>query len=307
LALREPGDRTASVQEAPSGSADAASFPTFPSRLERFEIVGSTNDVVARWLDEGTPEVCIAVADAQTSGRGRHGRAWVAPPGAALLASVGFRPSWLAPDRLWRLAAVVALAMADAAEDVAGLADGTIRLKWPNDLVVAFSATGRPLGSAAVLPPDRPLDVRKLAGLLGETDGLGTDDVQAVVGIGLNADWPREAFPPDLAPGMTSLREASGGRPIDRVALLEGFLARLETRVEALRGGYFDVAGWTARQLTAGRAVRLERPDGSVETVRALGVDATSGALVVAEGRPGDGERQVLVGEIRHLRLGTEV
>ena len=71
-----------------------------------------------------TPEVCLAVADEQTEGRGRHGRTWTAPPGAALLGSLGFRPTWLAPDRAWRLAAVVALAMCDAAEDVAGSPPG---------------------------------------------------------------------------------------------------------------------------------------------------------------------------------------
>jgi len=43
----------------------------------------------------------------------------------------------LPPDRLWRLPAVVALAMADAAEEVAGLPIGMLRLKWPNDIVVA--------------------------------------------------------------------------------------------------------------------------------------------------------------------------
>ena len=36
---------------------------------------------------------------------------------------------------------------------------------------------------------------------------------------------------------MTSLREVAGGRPIDRDALLEAFLGRLEARIEALRGG----------------------------------------------------------------------
>ena len=279
--------------------------PVFPSRLERFDVVGSTNDVVAGWLRDGTPEVCVAVADAQTAGRGRQGRTWTAPAGAALLCSAGFRPSTLAPERLWRLAGTVALAMADAAEDVAGLGEGTIRLKWPNDLVVVFGASGRPLGAGAILAGEAAgSDVRKLAGLLGESDGLGTPDVRAVVGIGINADWPRDAFPAALAGAMTSLREASGGRPIDREALLDGFLGRLETRYAALADGYFDVAGWTARQLTNGRPVRLERPDGTTETVRALGVDATTGALVV-EARPGAGERQVLVGEIQHLRLGV--
>src|SRR5207344_2593285 len=96
---------------------------TFLARSERFEVVGSTNDVVHSWLADGTPEVCLAVAGEQTAGRGREGRAWLAPHGAALLLSVGFRPTWLAPDSAWRLAAIVSLAMADAAEASVGLAD----------------------------------------------------------------------------------------------------------------------------------------------------------------------------------------
>jgi len=315
LALRQQGDRAAAVQAPAVSAGRRAGGPSvvpdapFPARLERFGLVGSTNDVVAGWLRDGAPEVCVAVADAQSAGRGRHGRSWLAPSGAALLASIGFRPSWLRPERVWRLGAVVALAMADAAEDVAGLAEGTVRLKWPNDLVVAFGASGRPLGSATVIGPDRPIDVRKLAGILGETDGLGTSDVRVVVGIGLNADWSRDAFPSELADVMTSLREASGGRTIDRDVLLAGFLDRLETRVEALRGEYFDVAGWSSRQLTNGRIVRLERPDGAADLVRAVGVDATTGALVVAPARAASGaareaaERQVFAGEIRHVRL----
>jgi len=122
--------------------------PPFLSRLERFERVGSTNDVVRGWLAAGVAEVPVAVADEQTAGRGRSGRTWSAPPGAALLVSAGFRPGWLAPDRTWRLAAIVALAMADAAEDVAGLATDTIRLKWPNDLVVVAAGPGAPAGMA---------------------------------------------------------------------------------------------------------------------------------------------------------------
>ena len=40
-------------------SAVAASWL---ARYERFDVVGSTNDVVAGWLREGTPEVCVALA-----------------------------------------------------------------------------------------------------------------------------------------------------------------------------------------------------------------------------------------------------
>jgi len=55
--------------------------------------------------------------------------------------------------------------------------------------------------------------------------------------------------------------------------------------------------------LTDGRAVRLERPDGAVETLLAVGVDPESGALLVRDPAVPDAVRSVLVGEIRHLRL----
>jgi len=288
--------------------------PPFLARLERFERVGSTNDVVREWLAAGVDEVAVAVADEQAAGRGRERRTWTAPPGVALLVSLGFRPTYLPPDRAWRLAAIVALAMADAAEDAAGLGTGTIRLKWPNDLVVVTAGPGASLAGADPDPArarellGAPLEIRKLAGILGETEGLGAADPRAVVGIGVNADWPAAAFPPELETSMTSLREASGGRPIDREALLDGFLARLETRHEALRGGRFDVAGWAERQVTTGRLVRLDGPAGGAELVRAVGVDGASGALLVEDldaggGTRGGPERAVLAGEISHLRL----
>ena len=282
------------------------------ARVERFAAVGSTNDIVREWLAEGTPEVCVAVADEQRAGRGRSGRTWAAPSGSALLCSVGFRPDWLGAADAWRLAAVVALAMTDAAEDVAGLGEGTIKFKWPNDLVVIDSGPDALLigdisASDALERRSAPISLRKLAGILGETDGLGTADPRMVVGIGLNADWSAADFPPELAPSMTSLREASGGRPIDRDALLDGFLGRLETRLAALRGRRFDVAGWTDRQVTTGHIVTLAGLDGSTTVVRALGVDGASGALVIeaidALGQPS--ERLVFAGEILHLRLAA--
>jgi len=273
--------------------------PPFLTRQERFALVGSTNDVVRGWLAEGTPEVCLAVADEQSAGRGRDGRRWVAPPGNALLLSVGFRPTWLVPDRVWRLAATVSLAMADAAEEVAGLPDHAVRLKWPNDLVIEGPDPDPGKGRVATVPQVE--GVRKLGGVLGETLGLGSADPRAIVGIGVNAGWHARDFPAELADSMTSLIEASGGRPIDLPFLLDAFLTRLEVRIEALRAGRFDVADWTDRQMTTGRRVELARPDGSVEAARAIGVDALSGALVIEDPMVPGGERAVSSGEIVRL------
>ena len=265
----------------------------FLSRQEWFDRVGSTNDVVRDWLDAGTPEVCLAIANEQTSGRGRSGRTWVAPPGTALLLSLGFRPTWLSPERAWRIVATASLAMAEAAESVAGLPAGAVRLKWPNDLVIE--------------PDGR--EPRKLAGVLGETQGMGSNDPQLVVGLGVNVDWRVADYPPELAGSMTSLREvadvrAPGGHAldVDVVRLRDRFLERLEGGIEALRAGRFDGASWAGRQLTTGRMIRLEHAHHH-ETVQAVGVDEHTGALLVADPGARRGERQVLVGEVSHVRI----
>lgn len=300
---------TAAHEPRPDGDAGAPFF----GREEHFATTGSTNDVVAGWLASGAPEVLLATADEQTKGRGREGRTWQAPPGSGLLLSLGFRPTWLAPDRVWQLAAVTALAMADAAEEVAGLADGAVRLKWPNDLVVEFTRD-RPAGDDEEAPDARAAEVRgsgsaaqprelrlrKLAGVLGETSGLGTDDPRAIVGIGINVDWRRQDFPPDLADGMTSLRDASGGRPVDRVHLLDAFLGRIEVRIEGLRQGHFALSDWQERQITTGRDVDLVGHGDERRTLRAVGVDSRSGGLIVEDGA---GDRIVHAGEIVHVRL----
>jgi BirA family transcriptional regulator, biotin operon repressor / biotin---[acetyl-CoA-carboxylase] ligase len=303
------------------------------SRVAHADRVGSTNDVVRGWLAAGEPEICLATAGEQTAGRGRLGRTWVAPPGAALLASLGFRPTWLAPDRTWRLAATVALAMIDAGEEVAGLREGAIRLKWPNDLVIERSGPDASLAdehdvTAALARLTAPIELRKLAGILGESDRLGTEDPAVVVGIGMNADWAAAEFPPALAGSMTSLREASGGRPIDTGDLLAAFQDHVLSRITALRAGYFDLATWSARQVTTGRLVVLdgatsaagpassESPAATADrrrpgdpaagaTVRVLAVDAATGALVVEDPASPEGERLVHAGEVRHVRLAA--
>jgi BirA family biotin operon repressor/biotin-[acetyl-CoA-carboxylase] ligase len=276
----------------------------FLSRHERFRSVPSTNDVVRTWLTAGTVEVCLAVASEQTAGRGRSGRSWVAPSGAALLLSLGFRPGYLPADRVWRLAAVVSLAMADAAEAVAGLAVGRLRLKWPNDIVVEVASGASGAGGAGGAAGAAG-GLRKVAGVLGETEGVGTADQLAIVGIGINADWPRSSFPVELADSMTSLREVSGGRPIDADELLEAFLLRVEPRVVALRDGHFDVAGWHDRQVTTGRTVRLERSGWEAEEVLAVGVDGATGALLVEDPAAPGVDREVLAGEVVHVRLAA--
>ena len=152
--------------------------------------VASTMDAAAALAAAGTPDGAVVLADVQTAGRGRHGRAWLAPPGTALMLSIVLRPP-VPPDRLPQALMAVALG---ALEAIAGRlpADAPLGLKWPNDIVVGD---------------------RKIAGLLAETTWRGSDRPVVIVGLGLNVSQARAALPD----GAVSLRLA-GARDLARTA-----------------------------------------------------------------------------------------
>src|SRR5439155_18288114 len=125
--------------------------------VRRHADLDSTNRQAADLARAGAPEGVVVVADHQTAGRGRLGRAWEAPPGSSLLMTVLLRPA-LDAARLHLVTMAVALAAADACAEAAGFAPA---LQWPNDLVVQD---------------------RKLAGIIAEACVEGSAPPRAAVG-----------------------------------------------------------------------------------------------------------------------------
>jgi BirA family biotin operon repressor/biotin-[acetyl-CoA-carboxylase] ligase len=263
---------------------------------------GSTNSDAMAVARNGGPEGVVVVADHQTGGRGRQGRVWVAPPGASLLVSVLLRP----PSRVMGLAAMgVAVALAEAVEDVTGWAPG---LKWPNDLVARGGSDGPGSGDAG--GPEGGPD-RKLAGILAEADWPpGTtasggwhepspdERLAVVVGSGLNVNWPDE-LPDELSTIATALNHVVG-HEVDRVDVLVAFLGRLEARYgQLVRDGAPPLLDeWRRRSATLGREVRVDLGPRDVE---GTAVDITDEGHLVVE--TADGERRSFaVGDVVHLR-----
>ncbi|MEW5867721.1 MAG: biotin--[acetyl-CoA-carboxylase] ligase [Chloroflexota bacterium] len=185
-----------------------ADLPLGPLRY--FDCLGSTNSEAASWADAGAPDLSLVLADEQSAGRGRQGRQWFTPPGAALAFSLVLRqPLGLAvqaapdlPAGMARLTALGAVAVNQALRLSYQL---PARVKWPNDVL---------------------LDGRKAAGILAEAHWQG-DRLEAVIlGIGVNvcaAAVPAEAgliFP------ATSV-ETALGRPVERLELLHAILVQL--------------------------------------------------------------------------------
>ncbi|MBN2391209.1 MAG: biotin--[acetyl-CoA-carboxylase] ligase [Anaerolineae bacterium] len=240
------------------------------------ERVDSTNTALLEAGRQDAAEGLVYVTDEQTAGRGRLERRWIAPPGTCLLLSLLFCPPEPFTYHAPRLTMLCGMAMADAVETVSGV---TAQLKWPNDLILTHGNTWR-----------------KVAGMLSEIGSAADMRPFLVVGIGLNVNVPLELLP-DLAHNATSLL-VEGGRPVERVALLDAFLARVEAYRAALRDGADVLDLWRQRLAWMGRTVQLHTPTGSVTGV-AEDVDET-GALWL---RLPDGSRQsVSVGDVR-LRL----
>jgi BirA family biotin operon repressor/biotin-[acetyl-CoA-carboxylase] ligase len=245
---------------------------TVPPRwhITRVRETGSTNADLLAMARAGAPFGSVLVADHQTAGRGRLGRRWEAPEGSSLLVSILLPPDLGAQspaEPLQRLTHAVALAAAEACEEVAGVRP---ELKWPNDLLVGD---------------------RKLAGILAETVVDGGRVSAVVVGLGLNVSWP-DVVPAELAGLLTALNHEAG-RPVDRQAVLDALLAHLaDTSWDDLAARYRERLG------TLGRRVRVDL--GTVELEGVAVAVADDGSLVVEA--DGGSHHVVTAGDVVHLR-----
>lgn len=242
---------------------------------------GSTNDDLVERVrgsagrrPEDAPTT-LRVAEQQTRGRGRQGRAWVSAPGASLTFSLALP---LAPANWSGLSLVVGLAIADALDPPRAAAAPRIGIKWPNDLWLL----------------DAPGQGRKLGGILIETAPVGPQRM-AVIGVGLNLLPLPGADTAAFSQGCASLAE------IDPDASAPGVLARvappLVQRVLAFasEGPAALASGFARRDVLAGQPVVVLGADGqAVAEGLAEGLD-TEGALRL---RRGDAVQAIVSGEV---------
>jgi BirA family biotin operon repressor/biotin-[acetyl-CoA-carboxylase] ligase len=222
---------------------DVWSVPEFPRiSLEYHRLVASTNDLATAAARAGAAHGHVVLAEEQSAGRGRRGRAWLAPPGRALLLSLVVRGPALRPERLGWLALGVGLAAVEAVRRAGGIA---ARVKWPNDVVVVAPpgkwGTDTILDGQNGVCPHFPPPWRKLGGVLIESAVAERNRPldYAVAGVGLNVLQTAEELPEcDKAPATSVRLEAAGsGDSMDvhavpgRPELLAELLASLDARV----------------------------------------------------------------------------
>jgi len=138
--------------------------PTHPAHVRSVETawtVDSTNSVLLARPNPPYGACDVLLAEYQTAGRGRRGRAWLAPPGGSICLSLAwaFRE---VPQDLGALGLVIGVCALRALREL-GLEEAG--LKWPNDIVV---------------------EGKKLGGILIELRAESAGPASVVIGIGLN-------------------------------------------------------------------------------------------------------------------------
>lgn len=227
-------------------------FRTLPSALDAVHDLGA----------QGAPGGTVVLAEEQTAGRGRDGRAWRSPSGGVWLGML-LRPPLPAAGVL---SLRIGLVLADVVEAVLGvratsLSGPRAALKWPNDVLV---------------------DDRKVAGILCESRWQGDTLQWLGAGIGINV---ANEIPAELVEQAVALSELRPGvRRLDVLDLLVPALLRLTTHDARL--SEFECAAFARRDWLRGRQIRAPlagraagiRPDG------ALLVDTGAGTTMVRDG-----------------------
>ena len=242
------------------------------TRLDVVETTGSTNaDLLARHGAGEDIDGAVLIAEHQSAGRGRNGRAWSTPPRSQIALSVGIAARDV-PTTAWGwVPLLTGVAVVDAVRATTGV---DANLKWPNDVLVGEG---------------------KLAGILAE---VAAPDPVIVVGLGLNVTLTAEEAPDPRATSLLML----GSTMLDRSALLGAVLAELTVRIDRWRtGGGPDatlVADYRRRSVTLGTRVRALLP-GDREIIGVATDLDESGQLSIDTGAQ---TVTVSAGDITHLR-----
>ena len=245
--------------------------------VEVHEALGSTQERARELAHAGTPHGSLVVAEVQTGGRGRLGRAWGSPKGG-LWMSLVLRPRFAAS-----LASRVTQTAAVAAAKTLWETGVEARIKWPNDLlaggkkicgILAESSAGYDAGSVE----GRPLDY-------------------VILGVGVNANVDAtELGVPDRE--VTTIRSELGD-DVNLLDLLRALLSSLDAELGRIEDFGVILEDWRSLNCTLGEKVRVRRFG---ETIEGRAVDLTSeGALLLATPQ---GTVRVFEGEIEHLAQG---
>lgn len=216
----------------------------------------STNDLALAWLQQGTPDWSLILADEQTAGRGRNQRPWLTRPGSGLAMSLVFRLNPMEQSHVPRFTALAALSLVKTLDSYGLAAD----IKWPNDILLCG---------------------KKAGGVLVEVDWVGDELLGLVIGMGVNVGV--ESVPTTrLRYPAISIEEALGEQ-MDRWGLLANILKEMKALRRMLPDQDF-VDLWNTNLAFCGQWIRFKERGETAQRVKLLGVSGEGELRLLQEG-----------------------
>jgi BirA family transcriptional regulator, biotin operon repressor / biotin---[acetyl-CoA-carboxylase] ligase len=210
----------------------------------------------------------VIVTDHQIAGRGQRGNSWESEAGKNLTFSLILKPTFLPVHEQFYLNIFASLAIHDLLKDKT---DATIRIKWPNDILI---------------------NGKKVCGILIENQIQGPQVSNTVIGIGINVN--QLTFTLSSA---TSLAIETG-LVHDTSVLLDQLLGLLERRYlqlreskyNAMRSAYISQLYWIDEH-------RLFASSGTSFEGKITGIDASGRLKLLTP----EGERAFNIKELSYL------
>ncbi len=204
------------------------------SQLQLHISVDSTNSHLKKQMLQGIDSGSVCLSEFQSAGRGRRGRSWVSPFGCNLYLSLYWRF-----ERSMTEIGGVSIAVGTVIASVLSEHTANVALKWPNDVLI---------------------DGKKIAGILVDVQGAADGPVDAVIGIGVNLDFPAHASRQIDQP-WTDL-QLQGGNTISRNQFAARLLGELLDAMLSFQSHQLAsfIPRWRQYDLYLGEEVTLFHP-----------------------------------------------
>ncbi|MGB9177245.1 MAG: biotin--[acetyl-CoA-carboxylase] ligase [Methanoregula sp.] len=243
-------------------------------KMRYLENTASTISVGKQLCSEGDVDKMhglVIIAEEQSGGVGRLGRAWISPSGGIWITIV-LKPD-VPVDRIFMITMAGSIAVARAIRKEFNL--GAL-IKWPNDIFIGN---------------------KKVAGLLLELSAEADVVHYCLLSTGIDVNVPLKNFEPALQDKVTSIC-AEVGHEVDRASFLARILKEFESHYLLLEGGEYDaiIREWKSLSCTLDNRVQIRTLRKSFEGM-AIDIDEF-GALII---RKDNGKlERVIAGDCFH-------
>jgi len=205
------------------------------------EKVDSTNDEAKKLALVDTAEGTVVVADSQRKGRGRLGRSWISHKAKGIYMSVMIRP-YVNPAKLPFITYFASIAVARSIKGITGL---DVKIKWPNDIMIAG---------------------KKVGGILTEAVESRAAGKAVIVGIGINVNNTISSFPRSIRKTATSLKFEIG-HAVDVMKLLKVIIEEFDKLYRSFLHKHFSdiIEEWFVNSQSMGEWVTIKTGKKNIE------------------------------------------